>query len=127
MKNRYRLVIMNDDTYEEMVTFRLSRSSVYIAMSMLVVLLAGITITLLSFTNLRYLIPGYGRQTNLTEMRLLKMRTDSLEQVLITRQQYVDGIRKMLQGNTPGLPPDTIVRKTPEATKQVKQRTRNKK
>ena len=127
LKNRYRLVIMNDDTYEEMVTFRLSRSSVYIAMSMIVVLLAGITIALLSFTNLKYLIPGYGRQTNLVEMRLLKMRTDSLEQVLVTRQQYLDGVRKMLQGNTPGLPPDTMVLKKPETAKKVKQRKRNKK
>lgn len=74
LKNRYRLVIMNDDTYGEVVTFKLSRSSVYIGMSMIVVLLAGITIALVSFTNLKYLIPGYGRQTNLTEMRLLKCR-----------------------------------------------------
>ncbi|MBD0376885.1 MAG: hypothetical protein ICV51_14800, partial [Flavisolibacter sp.] len=32
LRNRYRLVIMNDDTYEEVVTFRLSRASVYIAL-----------------------------------------------------------------------------------------------
>lgn len=114
LNNRYRLVIMNDDTYEEVVTFKLSRTSVYIGMSMIVVLLAGVTIALLSFTNLKYLIPGYGRQTNLTEMRLLKMRTDSLEQVLVTRQQYLDGVRIMLQGNTPRQPPDTAVLKLPK-------------
>ena len=125
LNNRYRLVIMNDDTYEEMVTFRLSRSSVYIAMSMIVVLLAGITIALLSFTNLKYLIPGYGRQTNLTEMRLLKMRTDSLEQALVTRQQYLEGVRKMLQGNTPGLPPDTTILKLPAPVKREKRRNRS--
>ncbi len=111
LKNRYRLVIINDDSYEELATFRLSRSSVYVGMSMIVVLLAGVTIALLAFTNLKYLIPGYGRQTNLTEMRLLKMRTDSLEQVLITRQQYLDGVQKMLTGDVPGLLPDTQVLK----------------
>ena len=28
LRNRYRLVVMNDDTYEEVVTFKLSRLSV---------------------------------------------------------------------------------------------------
>ena len=107
LRNRYRLVIMNDDTYEEIVTFRLSRTSVYATMCIIVIFLAGITIALLSFTNLKYLIPGYGRQSNLSEMRLLKVKTDSLEQVVATRQKYLDGVQKMLQGNTPGLPQDT--------------------
>ena len=33
LQNRYRLVVMNDDTYEEVVTFRLSRLSVYVGLS----------------------------------------------------------------------------------------------
>ncbi len=33
LQNRYRLTVMNDDTYEEVATFRLSRLSVYIALS----------------------------------------------------------------------------------------------
>jgi hypothetical protein len=131
LRNRYRLVIMNDDTYEEVVTFRLSRTSVYAAMSVVVILLAGITIALLSFTNLKYLIPGYGRQSNLGEMQMLKIKTDSLEQVLITRQQYLDGVQRMLQGTTPGLPPDTTLLQTPKtndepATETKKRRRRRK-
>jgi hypothetical protein len=107
LRNHYRLVIMNDDTYEEVVTFRLSRTSVYATMSIAVILLAGFTIALLSFTNLKYLIPGYGSSSNVAEMRMLKVKTDSLEQVLVSRQRYLDGVQKMLQGNTPGLPLDT--------------------
>lgn len=118
LRNRYRLVIMNDDTYEEVVTFRLSRTSVYATMSIIVILLAGITIALLSFTNLKYLIPGYGRQSNLSEMRLLKVKTDSLEQVLVTRQKYLDGVQKMLQGTTPGLPQDTTALNVPKANEE---------
>ncbi len=121
LRNRYRLVIMNDDTYEEVVTFRLSRTSVYATMSILVILLAGITIALLSFTNLKYLIPGYGRQSNLSEMRLLKVKTDSLEQVLATRQKYLDGVQLMLQGNTPGLPQDTTALTVPKTNEEPAQ------
>jgi len=37
LRNRYRLVVMNEDTYEEVVKFRLSRMSVYIVFSSLLV------------------------------------------------------------------------------------------
>lgn len=114
LRNRYRLVIMNDDTYEEVVTFKLSRRSVYIAMSTIFVLLIGLTVALLSFTNLKYLIPGYGKQGTLTELRELKVKTDSLEQTLALKQQYLEGIRKVLTGETPAAAPDTTVLKVPK-------------
>jgi hypothetical protein len=41
LRNNYRLVVMNDDTYEEVVTFKLSRLSVYIGLSTRLVLLVG--------------------------------------------------------------------------------------
>ncbi|MFX7784628.1 hypothetical protein ABTJ92_20620, partial [Acinetobacter baumannii] len=50
LRNRYRLVVMNDDTYEEVVTFKLSRLSVYVAMSTTFVLLVGLTVALIVFT-----------------------------------------------------------------------------
>ncbi|MFM8710665.1 MAG: hypothetical protein ACKOC7_05230, partial [Sphingomonadales bacterium] len=53
LQNRYRLVVMNDDTYEEVVTFRLSRLSVYVTMSMIFVVLVGLTTSLIIFTPLK--------------------------------------------------------------------------
>ena len=41
LRNRYRLVVMNDDSYEEVVTFKLSRLSVYIGLSTIFVLLTS--------------------------------------------------------------------------------------
>ena len=111
LRNRYRLVIINDDTYEEIVTFKLRRMSVYIFTSVVFVLLVGFTIALISFTNLKYLIPGYGKQGSLIELRNLKIRADSLEQSLLTKQQYLDGIKKMLSGNVPAKPLDTTILK----------------
>jgi len=46
LRNRYRLVVMNEDTYEEVVAFKLSRISVYIALSTLFVVLVWIVICL---------------------------------------------------------------------------------
>ncbi|MCX6265024.1 MAG: hypothetical protein NTZ47_10860 [Bacteroidetes bacterium] len=99
LRNSYRLVVMNDDTYEEVVTFRLSRLSVYIGFSTLFVLLVGLTIALIAFTPLKYYIPGYGTRESRTALQVLKIRTDSLERAIRYKDQYLDGVKKALSGN----------------------------
>ena len=66
LQNRYRLVVMNDDTFEEVITFKLSRISVYISMSIIFILLVGLTVALIVFTPLKYYIPGYGNMDSKT-------------------------------------------------------------
>jgi hypothetical protein len=100
LRNRYRLVVMNDDTYEEVVTFRLSRMSVYIMLSTIFVLLVGLTVALIVFTPLKYYIPGYGNVKVDREYRKLKYDIDSLEKQLSYHAQYIDGLKKMLKGDT---------------------------
>ena len=99
LQNRYRLVVMNDDTYEEVVTFKLSRLSVYITLSTIFVLLTGLTVALIVFTPLRLYIPGYGDINATKELRELKIRTDSLEQAVKFKDQYLDNIKSVLQGD----------------------------
>ena len=75
LRNRYRLVVMNDDTYEEVVTFKLSRLSVYIMLSTIFVLLVGLTVALIVFTPLKYYIPGATTDyKSATELRQLNTR-----------------------------------------------------
>jgi hypothetical protein len=99
LQNRYRLVVMNDDTYEEVVTFKLSRLSVYVGLSTFFVLLTGLTVALIVFTPLRMYIPGYGDVNTMRELRELKMRTDSLQQVMDYKDKYLDNVKSVLQGN----------------------------
>jgi hypothetical protein len=99
LRNRYRLVIMNDDTYEEVVTFKLSRFSVYVALSTIFVLLTGLTVALIVFTPLKMYIPGYGDVTNTRQLRELKIRTDSLEQAMRYKDQYMQSIKSVLEGD----------------------------
>lgn len=101
LQNRYRLVVMNDDTYEEVVTFKLSRLSVYITLSTIFVVLTGLTVALIVFTPLRLYIPGYGDINATKELRELKLKTDSLEQAVRYKEQYLDNIKNVLQGNAP--------------------------
>ena len=105
LRNRYRLVVMNEDTFEEVVKFRLSRLSVYIVLSSVFVLLTVLTVALIVFTPVKYYLPGvgYGDARQLKEFRQLKIRTDSMENALKYKQQYFDDVKKVLQGKVPAL------------------------
>ena len=110
----YRLVVTNDDTYDEVIAFRLSRKSVYLGFSIAFMFLVGLTIALIAFTPLRYYIPGYGTKESRSALELLKIRTDSLEQAVHFKEQYIEGIKKVLsEGNPHQL--DTIPITLPES------------
>lgn len=112
LRNRYRLVIMNDDTYEEVTNFRLSRMTVYVLLCTIFVLLVGLTVALIVFTPLKYYIPGYGNVKADREYRQLKYVTDSLEKQVTYQSQYIDGLRKVLTGNA-AVKLDTVQLKVP--------------
>ncbi|MEY4811941.1 MAG: hypothetical protein ACK5DH_02450 [Chitinophagia bacterium] len=110
----YRLVVTNDDTYDEVIAFRLSRKSVYVGLSIAFMFLVGLTIALIAFTPLKYYIPGYGTKESRSALELLKIRTDSLEQAVHYKEQYIEGIKKVLsEGNPKQL--DTIPLELPES------------
>ena len=109
LRNRYRLVIINEDSFNEVVTFKLTRLSVYIALSTLFVVLVGLTVALIIFTPLKLYIPGYGDAQKAKEYEMLKMKADSIEQSLIKKQEYIDNVEKVLKGNV--VTPDTTTLK----------------
>src|SRR5215211_6562926 len=94
LRNRYRLVVMNDDTYEEVVTFKLSRMSVYVMLSTVFVLLVGLTVALIVFTPLKYYIPGYDDLKIGREYRQMKYEIDETEKKMRNLEQYEDALRK---------------------------------
>jgi hypothetical protein len=100
LRNRYRLVVMNDDTYEEVVTFKLSRLSVYIMLCSVFVLLVGLTVALMVFTDLKYYLPGNDEVKIGREYRQLKYRTDSLEKQVSLNAKYIESVKKVLNGQT---------------------------
>ncbi len=113
LQNHYRLAVMNDDTFEEVITFRLSRLSVYMAFSIVFVLLVGLTTALLVLTPMKYYIPGFGKKESLGELQALKIRTDSLENVIEYKEKYLQDLQTVLSGNTP-LKRDTTALQIPK-------------
>ncbi|MCK6694286.1 MAG: hypothetical protein L6Q97_19565, partial [Thermoanaerobaculia bacterium] len=60
LRDKYRLVIMNDETFEEVTSLKLTPLSVYIFLSSLVVGTAILVTLLIVYTPLKRYIPGYG-------------------------------------------------------------------
>ncbi len=113
LRNRYRMVVMNDDTYEEVVTFKLTRLSVYVMLSSIFVILVGLTVALIVFTPLRYYIPGQVTQQSDREMRTVKMGIDSVNRQVEYSEKYLDNIRRVLKGDV-AIPLDTTLLEVPK-------------
>jgi len=120
LRNRYRLVVMNEDTYEEVVKFKLSRLSVYVFLSTVFVVLLGLIIALLVFTPLKYYLPGtgYGNAKQRREFQMLSIRADSIEKDLQYKQKYYDDLHKVLDGKIPALDTNKLVLPKAETIKE---------
>lgn len=96
--HKYRLVILNEDTFEEKLSFKLSRLNVFVAGTLLIFVLISLTTLLIAFTSLREYIPGYP-STHLKRQAVeLTYKTDSLVTVLNYTNAYLNTIQRVLRG-----------------------------
>ncbi|MCF8341577.1 MAG: hypothetical protein K9I82_11420 [Chitinophagaceae bacterium] len=98
LRNRYRLVIMNDETYEEVAAFKLDKLSVYVTLCTIFIILVSLTVALIVFTPMRYYIPGYGSQTDRRQLMAMKQRSDSIEKKLKYSEKYWNDVKMVLNG-----------------------------
>lgn len=98
MRNKYRLVVLNDETFEEKVSLKLSRLNVFLVLSTAAIMLIGSTILLVAFTPLREYIPGYSSTELRRNSLKLAYQTDSLQQVLAYNEKYLANIKNIING-----------------------------
>lgn len=97
--HKYRLVILNESTFEEKISFKLNRLNVFVTGSLCTIGLIGLTILLIAFTPLREYIPGYSSTKLKQQATELTYKTDSLVQTLNYTNRYLDNIRMVLTGD----------------------------
>ena len=97
--HKYRLVILNESTFEEKISFKLSRLNVFVMGSLCIFGLIGLTILLIAFTQLREYIPGYSSTKLKKQATELTYKTDSLVRVLDNTNKYLENIRLVLKGD----------------------------
>ncbi len=97
--HKYRLVILNEDTFEERFAIKLTRLNVFVIMSLSAIILVVSTTILIAFTPLREYIPGYSSTSLKRKATQLSYKTDSLQQVIAMNSQYLESIKRVLQGD----------------------------
>ncbi|AKA34979.1 MAG: M23 family peptidase [Muricauda sp.] len=97
--HKYRLVILNESTFEEKISFKLNRLNVFVTGSIFIIVLIALTILLIAFTPLREYIPGYSSTRLKRQATELTYKTDSLMTVLNYTNRYLDNIRMVLRGD----------------------------
>ncbi len=116
LKDPYRMVLINDQTMEEVAVFRLTKRSVYILFSTLFVVAILITVSILLFTPLKYYIPGYGDNKTRMQVIRLKQTVDSLTDMVAAEQKQMNDIRMVMMGDFKGLEDTALLR--PEQLKR---------
>ena len=96
---KYRLVLLNDSTYEEKTSFKISRLNVFSALFALMFIVVLITSAILFFTPIREYIPGYSSISLQKQANLLSYKTDSLRQIVFLNDQYINSLKKVLTGD----------------------------
>lgn len=97
--SKYRLVILNDDTFEEKISFNLTRLNVFVLTGFSVIGLIALTTILIAFTPLREYIPGYSSTALKMKAYQLTSKTDSLQIALEINKKQLNSIRKVLTGD----------------------------
>lgn len=97
--DKYRLVILNELTFEERLSFKLTRLNVFVLCSLSAIFLITITYLIIAFTPLREYIPGYSSTALKKKATELSFKTDSLQQVITMNDLYYGSIKKVLKGD----------------------------
>lgn len=101
--HKYRLVVLNEDTFEERFSFKLNRLNVFVFSTIFTLLLIAGTTILIAFTPLREYIPGYSSTKLKKKATQLAYKTDSLQKALEINQQYLASIKNVLTGEIPSV------------------------
>ena len=94
-----RLVILNEDTFEELFSFKLNLMNVFVAITSISIVMIALTTYIIAFTPLREYIPGYASTKLKREATENAIKSDSLQKVINENSVYLASIKKVLTGN----------------------------
>jgi murein DD-endopeptidase MepM/ murein hydrolase activator NlpD len=97
--DKYRLMILNENTFEERLSFKLTRLNVFVLSSLVAIFFIALTYLLIAFTPLREYIPGYSSTALKKKATELSYKTDSLQRVITMNNRYFESIKKVLTGD----------------------------
>ena len=97
--NDYKVVVSSEDTFEEKLSFKANKINMFIIMLVYSTILISFTISIVFFTQLREMVPGYSSSDLLNRAIYLTKKTDSLEQQIALNNKFYKSIEDVLSGN----------------------------
>ena len=94
-----RLVILNEDTFEEIFSLRLTLMNVFVVATLGALLIIFVTTYIIAFTPLREFIPGYASTQLKKDATELALKSDSISDALKKNEAYIKSIKKVLTGD----------------------------
>jgi hypothetical protein len=94
------MVIINDESFEEKLSFKLTPMNVFVSLSSAIVLFTSLIVTLVFYTSLREFVPGYTDTKTKRNVQHLLYKTDSLEQALKAKELFYANFINILEGGT---------------------------
>ncbi|MEJ6675293.1 MAG: M23 family metallopeptidase [Flavobacteriales bacterium] len=98
LTDKYRLVVLNEDTFEERFSLKLSRLNVFVLGGVFSILLIVITAVIIAFTTIKEYIPGYASSKLKADAIKLTFDADSLKQKLAILENYTKALKPILTG-----------------------------
>ena len=99
IRDSYKVVISSEDTFEEKLSFKANKINAFIIMLLYSIILIAFTISIVFFTQLREMVPGYSSSDLLNRAIYLTKKTDSLEQQIALNNKFYKSIEDVLSGN----------------------------
>ena len=94
-----RLVILNEDSFEEIFSLKLTLMNVFVVATIGAVLIITTTTFIIAFTPLREYIPGYASDVLKRNATVLALKSDSLTNAVKKNEAYIASIKKILTGD----------------------------
>lgn len=101
LKDKYRLIIYNDTTFQSVWSMKLSRLKVFTVTSLMSAIIVVLVILLIAKTGLREYIPGYPKAEYRQMLVHTALKIDSLENELAKRDEFFRGIQAIISGEVP--------------------------
>src|SRR4051812_18138016 len=108
LKNKFRFVVLNDVTFEEKFSLSLSRTNVWVFLSVIAFTLIFLTAAAIIYTPLKYFIPGFGDYNYRSQILQLQFKTDSLQNSLDARAVWLENLVDVANGTVDSTKPAVV-------------------
>ncbi len=105
LRNKYRLVVMNEDTFEERFSLRQTPLGFLWLSASFMLVIIFLVVILIAFTPIREYIPGYADVGVQNQLIKLNFQADSLQKSVVFKQRYLDNIALILSGKDSAIQP----------------------